>query len=78
MDGDACVRDFGIQARVPCGGAKGAWLIVITIVLWALLQSQRVEVGGVQSLIEDGVEGGIMVEVAYKHVSICCWDSGNL
>lgn len=36
------------------------------------------EVGGVQGLIEDGVEGGIIGEVEYKHVSICCWDSGNL
>lgn len=70
--------DFGAQARAACDRAKGVCLIVITVVLWVLLKSQRVEVGGVWVLIEDGVEWGMMGEVECKRVSICCWDGGNL
>lgn len=70
--------DFGTQARVACDRAKGVCLIIITVVLWALFEIQRVEAEGVWGLTEDVVERGMMGEVVCKHVSICCWDDGNL
>lgn len=51
-------RDFGAQARAACDRAKGVCLIVITVVLWSPPKSQRVEVGGVRGLIEDGWNEG--------------------
>lgn len=79
MNGDPCVWGLWRSlARVACDRAKGVCLIIITAVLWGLFVIQRVEVEGVWGLIEDGIERGMMGEVACKHVSICCWDGGNL
>lgn len=79
MNGDPCVGALWHSlARVACDRARGACWIIITAVLWALFEMQRVEVEGVWGLTEDGTERGMMGEVACKHVSICCWDGGNL
>lgn len=67
--------DFGAQARVACDRAKGVCLIVITVVLWALLKSQRVEVGGGRVWLRMGENEGWWERWS---VSMCPYAAGTV